>query len=47
MKEEETKIKYEEVRKQLKFSLNAKCWDGRWYKRAFTDDGRVLRKYDK
>ncbi len=34
--------KYEEIRNQLKKSLNINAWDGRWYKRAFMDDGNVL-----
>ena len=34
--------KYEEVRSQLKRALNSNGWDGRWYKRAFMDDGNVL-----
>ena len=27
---------------RLKRALNTKCWDGRWFKRAFTDDGEIL-----
>ena len=34
--------KYEEYIKILKKSLNQNGWDGRWYKRAYTDDGDVL-----
>lgn len=34
--------KYEEIKSKLKKALNTKGWDGRWYKRAFTDDGDVL-----
>ena len=34
--------KYEEIKNQLKRALNTKGWDGRWYKRAFMDDGNVL-----
>ncbi len=34
--------KYEEIRNQLKKALNTNGWDGRWYKRAFMDDGNVL-----
>ena len=34
--------KYEEVRNNLKKALNTNAWDGRWYKRAFMDDGNVL-----
>lgn len=42
-KEDETLAqKYEEIRNQLKKALNTNGWDGRWYKRAFMDDGNVL-----
>lgn len=34
--------KYEEIRSNLKRALNTNGWDGRWYKRAFMDDGNVL-----
>lgn len=34
--------RYEKVMQELKKALNANAWDGRWYKRAFTDDGKVL-----
>ncbi len=34
--------KYQEMMEKLKKALNTKCWDGRWYKRAFMDDGHVL-----
>ena len=30
------------LKKQLKKALNTNAWDGRWYKRAFMDDGNVL-----
>ena len=33
---------YIEVINKLKKSLNKQGWDGRWYKRAYTDDGEVL-----
>ena len=46
-KEEDVAKKYEEIKNQLKKALNTKGWDGRWYKRAFMDDGNVLRKYGK
>lgn len=39
--------KYEVIRNDLKRALNTNGWDGRWYKRAFMDDGNVLRKYGK
>ena len=34
--------KYEEYIQILKKSLNQNAWDGRWYKRAYTDNGEVL-----
>lgn len=34
--------KYEEIKNNLKRALNSNGWDGRWYKRAFMDDGNVL-----
>ena len=34
--------KYEDVKNNLKRALNTKAWDGRWFKRAFMDDGNVL-----
>ena len=33
---------YEETMKALKKSLNSVAWDGRWFKRAYTDDGDIL-----
>ena len=39
---EEKIAKYEQVMQQLKKSLNTNGWDGRWYKRAFMDDGNTL-----
>lgn len=35
--------KYKESIENLKQSLNTDGWDGRWYKRAFFDDGTPLR----
>lgn len=49
--EEETEYKnkkenrieqFEKIKMQLKKALNTNGWDGRWYKRAFMDDGNVL-----
>ena len=40
--EQEEIEKYKQVINKLKKSLNKEAWDGRWYKRAFTDDGKVL-----
>ena len=34
--------KYEKIKNELKKRLNTNGWDGRWYKRAFMDDGNVL-----
>ncbi len=34
--------KYTTIKEELKRNLNTKGWDGRWYKRAFTDNGEVL-----
>ncbi len=34
--------KYEKIKAKLKKSLNTNGWDGRWYKRAFMDDGNTL-----
>jgi len=34
--------KYEKIKQELKKAVNTSGWDGRWYKRAFTDDGQVL-----
>lgn len=34
--------KYEEIKNNLKRALNTNGWDGRWYKRAFMDNGNVL-----
>ena len=39
----ENKIeKYKLIMQQLKRALNSNGWDGRWYKRAFMDDGNTL-----
>ena len=34
--------KYEQIKNNLKRALNTNGWDGRWYKRAFMDDGNTL-----
>lgn len=36
---------YKEKRESLKRALNTAGWDGRWFKRAYMDDGHPLRKY--
>ena len=33
---------YTQITEKLKKALNTNGWDGNWYKRAFTDDGRLL-----
>lgn len=40
--EVETAKKYEEIKVNLKKALNTNGWDGRWFRRAFMDDGNVL-----
>ena len=35
--------KYEQIKIKLKKALNTNGWDGRWFKRAFMDDGSTLR----
>ncbi len=41
--EETTRIqKYKQISEKLKKALNTEAWDGRWYKRAFMDNGNVL-----
>ncbi len=34
--------KYNNIAINLKKSLNTKAWDGRWYRRAYMDDGKIL-----
>ena len=34
--------KYEKIKQDLKRALNTKGWDGRWFKRAYMDDGSIL-----
>lgn len=38
----ETVQKYEEIKENLRRALNTNGWDGRWYKRAYMDDGNIL-----
>ena len=40
--EDESAIKYEKIMQDLKKALNTAGWDGRWYRRAFMDDGNIL-----
>ena len=39
--------KFLSIKETLKKNLNQNGWDGRWYKRAITDDGVVIRKFGK
>jgi cellobiose phosphorylase len=39
LNDKENVSKYEEVKEKLRYNLNTKGWDGRWFKRAITDDG--------
>ena len=34
--------KYERIKNSLKESLNKNAWDGNWFVRAYTDDGKTL-----
>ena len=40
--EEELAQKYEQIMEKLKRALNSNGWDGRWFKRAYMDDGNIL-----
>ena len=40
--EEKFAEKYQKIKQDLKRALNTKGWDGRWYKRAYMDDGNIL-----
>ena len=44
MKDEKSSEKYKDIIELLRKSINTKAWDGRWFKRAFMDDGKELRK---
>ena len=42
-KEDDENIeKYTQIMEKIKKALNANGWDGRWYKRAFMDNGKTL-----
>lgn len=34
--------KHEKIKDELKVKLNSNGWDGKWFRRAFMDDGNVL-----
>ena len=40
--EEERAARYQEIKEELKKALNREGWDGRWFKRAFMDNGKLL-----
>lgn len=42
-KKDEKYIEYKKIIENLKKTINNSAWDGRWFKRAFMDDGRALR----
>ena len=42
MQDTEKVQKYKQIKDNLKKSLNGPGWDGRWFKRAFTDDGEPI-----
>lgn len=35
-------LKYKQIREQLIQSIEAEAWDGKWYRRAYFDNGQVL-----
>lgn len=37
--------RYEEVLEKLKRALNTAGWDGRWFRRAYTDNRRTYWKH--
>ncbi len=42
-KQENVRVdKYKKIQVELKHALNTSGWDGRWYRRAFMDDGQIL-----
>ena len=40
--EVEKVLYYKQINEHLKKTLNTKGWDGRWFRRAFTDNGEIL-----
>ena len=45
--QEKLSEKYKRIIEQLRKSINNNAWDGRWFKRAFMDNGKALRKFAK
>ncbi len=43
MKKDLEKVEeYKKIQAELKKALNSEAWDGRWFRRAYTDDGDIL-----
>ena len=40
--DQEREERYKKILQDLRISLNIKCWDGRWFRRAYMDDGQIL-----
>ena len=38
----EREERYKKILQDLRIALNIKCWDGRWFRRAYMDDGQIL-----
>ena len=47
MKKDLEKVEeYKKIQAELKKALNSEAWDGRWFRRAYTDDGDILGSID-
>ena len=40
--DKEREERYKKILQDLRIALNIKCWDGRWFRRAYMDDGQIL-----
>ena len=40
--DQEREERYKKILQDLRIALNIKCWDGRWFRRAYMDDGQIL-----
>ena len=38
----DNKYRYERIANDLRKNLNDNCWDGKWFNRAFCDDGKII-----
>ena len=45
--DEKKSEKYKRIIEELRKAINLNAWDGRWFNRAFTDEGKILRKFAK